>query len=55
MENKRSQMILDSQAITSDYIPKHKVKSNFLDYCADYVAFPNGKKSLPYFFKKGYA
>jgi len=37
LENKRSQMILDSQGITSDYIPKHKIKSNFLDYYADYV------------------
>ena len=37
LENKRSQMILDSQAITSGYIPKHKIKSNFLDYYADYV------------------
>ena len=37
LEHKRSQMILDSQAITSGYIPKHKIKSNFLDYYADYV------------------
>jgi integrase/recombinase XerD len=37
LETKRSQMILDGQAITSGYIPKHEIKSNFLDYYADYV------------------
>ena len=37
LETKRSQMILDSQAITSGYVPKHKVKSNFLDYYTEYV------------------
>ena len=37
LETKRSQMILDSQAITTGYIPKYKIKSNFLDYYAEYV------------------
>lgn len=37
LEMKRSQMILDHQAISSGYIPQHKIKSNFLDYYAEFV------------------
>ena len=29
---KKSQMILDGQAVNSGYIPDHKIKGNFLDY-----------------------
>jgi integrase/recombinase XerD len=36
-EAKRSQMILDRQAINTGYIPQHKIMNNFLDYYADYV------------------
>ena len=37
LESKRSQMVLDRQAINSGYIPQHKIKNNFLDYYADFV------------------
>lgn len=37
LETKRSQMILDKQAINSGYIPQHKIKSNFLDYYSEFV------------------
>ena len=37
MEAKRSQIILDRLAISSGYIPQHKIKNNFLDYYADFV------------------
>ncbi len=37
LEAKKSQVILDSQAINSGYIPQHKIKTNFLDYYADFV------------------
>ncbi len=37
LEMKRSQMILDHQAISSGYLPQHKIKNNFLDYYADFV------------------
>ncbi len=37
LEAKKSQIILDSQAINSGYIPQHKIKTNFLDYYADFV------------------
>jgi integrase/recombinase XerD len=37
LEAKRSQMILDRQAINTGYIPQHKIMNNFLDYYADYV------------------
>jgi hypothetical protein len=37
LEMKKSQMILDQQAIASGYIPKHKYKNNFLDFYADFV------------------
>lgn len=37
LETRKSQMILDGQAINSGYIPQHKLKTNFLDYYDDYV------------------
>src|SRR5687768_15040621 len=37
LETKRSQMILDNQAINSGYIPQHKIKNNFLDYYSEFV------------------
>jgi len=37
LESKRSKMILDRQAIGSNYIPVHKIKSNFLDFYGDFV------------------
>ena len=37
LENKRSQMVLDGQAINSGYTPQHKIKTNFLDYYSDYI------------------
>src|SRR5664279_788166 len=43
LEMKRSQMILDRQAISSGYIPQHKIKNNFLDYYADFVKLNSRK------------
>jgi integrase/recombinase XerD len=37
LENRKSKMILDRQSIGSNYIPSHKIKSNFLDFYNDYV------------------
>lgn len=37
LKMKQSQMILDSQAIGSGYVPIYKLKGNFLDYYADHV------------------
>ncbi|WP_143306487.1 site-specific integrase [Chitinophaga vietnamensis] len=37
LEVKKSQAILEKQAIGTPFIPKHKFKENFLDYYADYV------------------
>lgn len=37
LETKKSQMILELQAIGTPFIPRHKFKANFLDYYADYV------------------
>lgn len=37
LEAKKSQMTLDMQAIASGYVPAHKLKSNFIEYFADYV------------------
>lgn len=37
LESKRSQMVVDHQAINSSYIPQHKIKANFLDYYSDYI------------------
>src|ERR1700737_1236180 len=37
LEMKKSQMILDAQAISSGYIPQHKYKTNFFDYYQEFV------------------
>lgn len=37
LDSKRSKMILERQSIASGYVPMHKIKSNFLDFYADYV------------------
>lgn len=37
IETKKSQMTIESQAIGTPFIPRHKFKANFLDYYADYV------------------
>jgi len=43
LEMKRSQMILDHQAISSGYIPQHKIKGNFLDYYEEFVRLNSRK------------
>lgn len=43
LECKRSQLILDRQAISSGYVPQHKVKSNFLDYYSEFVKLNSRK------------
>lgn len=42
LETKRSEMILDHQAGSSGYIPKHRIKNNFLDYYEEFVKL-NGR------------
>lgn len=37
LETKRSQLVLDQQAVASGYVPTHKLKDNFLDYYQDFV------------------
>jgi len=37
LETKKSQLIIEKQAIGSNYIPTHKFKTNFLDYYEEYV------------------
>lgn len=37
LESKRSQMVLDQQAINSGYLPQHKIKGNFLEYYEAYI------------------
>jgi len=37
LETKRSQLVLEQQAIGTGFIPAHKYKTNFLDYYAAYV------------------
>jgi hypothetical protein len=37
LETKRSQMVLDQQAINSGYVPIYKLKSNFLDFYNEFV------------------
>jgi len=32
LENKKAQLTLESQAVGSGFIPRHKLKNNFLDY-----------------------
>ena len=49
LETKRSQMILDRQSISTGYIPQHKLKTNFLDYYAEFVRLnpTKGNRHLP--------
>ena len=42
LENKKAQLTIESQAVGSGFIPRHKLKNNFLDYYADFVK--NNKK-----------
>lgn len=42
LETKKSQYIIESQAVGTVYIPQHKFKDNFLDYFDEYVK--NNKK-----------
>ena len=35
LETKRSQLVIDHQAINSSYVPHHKIKTNFLDYYSE--------------------
>ena len=37
LETKRSQMVLDMQAINSGHVPLHKIKLNFLDFYDEFV------------------
>lgn len=37
LETKKSQIIIERQAVGSAYIPKHKFKANFLEYYSDYI------------------
>jgi site-specific recombinase XerD len=37
LETKKSQSIIEKQAIGSTYIPSHKFKTNFLEYYEEYV------------------
>ncbi len=48
IETKKSQCIIESQAIGSAYIPKHKFKENFVDYYEEYLELNkrNGNRHL---------
>lgn len=37
IELKKSQLIIESQAVGTGFIPKHKFKTNFIDYFEEYV------------------
>jgi len=37
LEARRSQLVIEKQAVASGYIPAHKVKDNFFDYYQEYV------------------
>src|SRR5205823_10742154 len=37
LETKKSQVIIEQQAIGSAFIPSHKFKTNFLEYYKEYV------------------
>lgn len=43
LEAKRSQMILDRQAINTGYIPQHTINNNFLDYYSEFVKLNSRK------------
>ena len=44
LETKKSQLIIEQQSIGSAYIPKHKFKTNFLDYYEEYLRL-NARKA----------
>ena len=37
LESKRAMMILEKQSVATGYVPIHKIKSNFLDFYAEFV------------------
>lgn len=37
LETKRSHLIIDKQSTATSYIPQHKIKSNFIEYYAEFV------------------
>lgn len=43
LETKKSQIIIEKQAIGSAYIPAHKFKAKFLDYYEEYVTLNKRK------------
>jgi integrase len=45
LETKKSQSIIEKQAIGTAYIPSHKFKSNFLEYFEEYVELNKRKKN----------
>lgn len=54
LETKKSQLIIESQAIGTPFIPHHKFKANFLDYYTDYVMKHRSEENrhLPCSFEK---
>jgi len=48
LETKKSQLIIEKQAIGSAFIPKHKLRENFLDYYEEYLELNkrNGNRHL---------
>lgn len=52
LETKRSQFILEKQALGSGFIPSHKFKANFIDYYSEYVKVNQrkGNRHLKYSF-----
>lgn len=45
LETKKSEVIIEQQAIGSSFIPNHKFKSNFLEYYEEYVKLNRRKGS----------
>ena len=45
LETKKSQIIIEKQAIGSNYIPTHKFKANFLEYYQEYVELNKRKRN----------
>src|SRR5207244_3940680 len=43
LETKRSQMILDRQAISTGHIPQHKLQTNFLDFYLEFMRLNSTK------------
>jgi hypothetical protein len=48
LEIKRSQLVLDRQAIGTGYIPAHRYKQNFVDFFEDFIKknVRDGKRHL---------